>query len=457
MKNQKLPAGGIKIKSISVICITVCMLIMILIHIEILHVDRSCQSLIHDTQTSIEGQLCAISLGRSSDFLTENVRLFVVRQEPGYMHRYFQEIESKNRENMVDRLNFLLGDLEPETVARLNEALRESNNLETLEIHAMSLISRAIALPEEALPDAVAAWELTDEEKALTEEALIDRSFNLVYGLEYLRAKERIKTDINDTLDLITDNMKQIQAESGGKLRNIFREQRFYSLLMVLLIGLISLVIGALIVYPIKKHVRSIQEGKPWKMLGVHELQYLACIYNQIFDQNEAYKKELEYKAEHDALTGMCNRAAFDRIKEELSEQKTRVALILADINEFKRINDTRGHKAGDEALKRTAKVLNSLTFENLCCIARIGGDEFAILLQDVTAESFPAIQEEVRTLNKILASADGAVPAISVSVGASFSESGYSDRLFQQADMAMYHAKQQKCKDGCLFDESFQ
>lgn len=450
----KLPIDGIKIKKIAYVCITICIVFMVIIYIEISRVDTSYKSLIDNTKNCIEGQKCAISLERSSDYLTEQVRLFVVRQDYKNLRQYFDEIESKNREKMVDRLAELYSDTEPNTVARLKDALRESNELEKLENHAMCLVAKAADIENERLPDEVAQWKLTAKENSMTDEELKEHAYDLVYGTEYLTAKSKIKAGINGTLDLITAKMAEKQNESGNALNRAFIEQRVFIFLMMLLICVEFWVIGLLIIYPIREHIRSIRSGKKWKIIGVYEMRYLAHVYNHLYDRNEAHNRDLEYQANHDALTGIYNRAAFEKKKDSLMGRKVNVALILADINEFKKVNDTLGHKTGDETIKKVADIFNRIELKNKYCVARIGGDEFAIILKDVRQEVFSNIEKEVLEMNRKLASGVDNIPKVSVSVGVAFSEEGYSNDLFRHADQALYHAKKYGSSGCCLYEE---
>lgn len=446
----KLPENGFKIRDIVHISVGICIFIVIIIYLEIYRVDRNCQSLILDTESCIEGQKCATSLGRSSDYLTGQVRLFVVRQDPQNMWNYFEEVESKNRENMVEKLGFLYGDTDAGTVLCLKGALRRSHALEELEVHAMRLMAYVSGFPEEELPEAVALWELTEEEQQLGEEELFDRALDLVYGEEYVQAKKEITDHISGTLDLITDRLEKAQESSEDVLSRTFAEQRLFIFLMLLLICAVFWMVGALIMYPIGEHIRSIEDDKKWKKLGVYEIRYLAQVYNQLYDNNQDYKKELEYRADHDALTGIFNRSAFERKKDDLMGRMVNVGLILVDINEFKTVNDTKGHEVGDATIKKVARVFNQLPIKNKYCVARIGGDEFAMLLRDVKVDMFPAIEKEISRANEILGQEEGEIPAISISVGVAFSESGYTSSLFRKADQAMYEAKksgEQKCK----------
>src|SRR3712207_4363496 len=107
--------------------------------------------------------------------------------------------------------------------------------------------------------------------------------------------------------------------------------------------------------------------------------------------ERKALEEQLHHQAFHDPLTGLPNRALFmDRLKHASSRAKRRgskVAVLFMDLDNFKVINDSLGHKAGDQLLKAVAERLKAhLRPEDTA--ARLGGDEFTILVEDVTSVS---------------------------------------------------------------------
>lgn len=162
---------------------------------------------------------------------------------------------------------------------------------------------------------------------------------------------------------------------------------------------------------------------------------------------------EQEFRAEHDALTGILNRAAFERITDSLRTNPHPVAFALMDVDNFKGVNDTYGHDVGDEILKKVANILTT-HFRESDAAFRFGGDEFALILtnykegqEEFIVKKFQEINEMVgckqveESSGKMEDSKDG-LPPVSVSAGAAFSASGYSDELFRQADHALYEIK---------------
>ena len=173
------------------------------------------------------------------------------------------------------------------------------------------------------------------------------------------------------------------------------------------------------------------------------------ALAEQTQDALQLAKKKSEFDARHDPLTGLANRRyldeAFERIEAayEAGELRDRIAVICVDLDRFKAVNDTYGHAAGDAVLKSVANTLRDVS-QKAGFIARIGGDEFVLLLR----ASFNAQVEDVsrRILLKLREpiAFEGNNLLIGGSIGYSISEDGgMSPReVLKQADLALYEAK---------------
>ncbi|PZF87413.1 putative bifunctional diguanylate cyclase/phosphodiesterase [Micromonospora deserti] len=161
------------------------------------------------------------------------------------------------------------------------------------------------------------------------------------------------------------------------------------------------------------------------------------------------------YEAVHDALTGLVNRAAMlskgDQALRQLAHDHP-VALLLLDINQFKEVNDTLGHAAGDQLLRLTAIRLGALTRSG-DLLGRLGGDEFALLLTSVpvvgdrNAPMTYALRQAREIAERLAAPTEvaGVRMSIEVSVGVVVADAGTADltELLRRADIAMYQAKE--------------
>jgi len=165
--------------------------------------------------------------------------------------------------------------------------------------------------------------------------------------------------------------------------------------------------------------------------------------------RQEKVLRELYESSTRDALTGLYNRRHFDeRFKAELAYAKRHhfdLGLVMVDIDHFKHVNDTHGHATGDVVLKQVASVLSrQLRTEDL--IARIGGEEFAVLLRGIGPQGCACLAERLRLAVQALPiTADGTTMSTSISAGcACVSETpdGTAKSLLQCADQRLYCAK---------------
>ncbi len=159
--------------------------------------------------------------------------------------------------------------------------------------------------------------------------------------------------------------------------------------------------------------------------------------------------KRLRRLADYDPLTGLLNRRSFtQRLDEEIARvggrRQNSSALLFVDLDQFKYVNDTLGHAAGDRVLIQAASCLhNSLRTQDL--VARFGGDEFAILLKDIKAEEAQRIAAQlVQVMRDALFVEDGQSLNVLCSIGLTMigAETFTSDELLSQADLACHESK---------------
>lgn len=197
----------------------------------------------------------------------------------------------------------------------------------------------------------------------------------------------------------------------------------------------------------IPKHYASQEDSKEMSLL-VHAINNMIDAIKQSRVRLKEQEEVLTYQAHHDSLTDLPNRVLFqDRLEQGIlkaKRDKTRLALFFIDLDQFKEINDSYGHDAGDEILKASAQRIKSVlrTHDTL---ARLGGDEFTIILENITKV------EDVSSLaNKVLQSlhepmlVENNMVYFSLSIGISlYPDDGDSAQaLLKYADSAMYKAK---------------
>jgi len=173
--------------------------------------------------------------------------------------------------------------------------------------------------------------------------------------------------------------------------------------------------------------------------------------FNALIDDITARKEleeQLRHQALHDSLTGLANRALFsDRVQHALDRSRvleSSLAVLFLDLDDFKTINDSLGHGAGDQLLIAVARRLER-TLRPGDTASRLGGDEFAILLEDALTETPQAVATRIHDAFERPFAVQGKQVLVHTSIGIALDSAAAAtpDELLRNADLAMYVAKQ--------------
>ena len=170
-----------------------------------------------------------------------------------------------------------------------------------------------------------------------------------------------------------------------------------------------------------------------------------ACLVHGLKRGNDRLVARLGLEARRDWLTGVLNRHGFDERLEHELERSRRTglpfSLLMADIDGFKAINDAAGHAAGDRTLAAVGELLRG-ELRMIDAAARIGGDEFVLLLPATAAAGARRAAERVRAAAGTVATGDGSPLRISIGVAEFPADADTADALLRAADQALYAAK---------------
>jgi diguanylate cyclase (GGDEF)-like protein len=197
----------------------------------------------------------------------------------------------------------------------------------------------------------------------------------------------------------------------------------------------------------------------PWQQMDADALQNLLRILSEVnkLQVNRKMQETLHWRAHHDHLTGLYNRRAMeDEVSRRLGDGQYNTALMLLDLDHFKKINDTYGHETGDQVLQQLSLRLKAVMRE-FDLLARLGGDEFMLLLQLPRPNAATALTFAERLHQAVATPFDikGQQFRLGVSVGIAIPP-GHGrtvSELLRHADLALYQAKSQGRSRSVVFE----
>ena len=429
---------GVSMRNLNLLMASVTILLSVFLLIATFRANSVYSQMRVDTVNYIKWQRDAYEMQNASDYLTEQARCFTETGDRSYLDRYFEEATvARRRENAVASIHSFLS--ESPALTALRAAMAESVALMEREYHAMRLTVEAYGYDAAAYPEEIRQYRLPAEETALSREKMDSLARSLMFDDQYHAEKELISQNMQDCLARLVDEIDTRQEATADRLQRVLTIQR------VLIISTISITLFTmlltllLVISPLLRAVVFIRADEPIPVRGSNEFQFLAKTYNLMYEANREQKEQLAYDATHDPLTGIYNRSGYDFFLKNTDWSAS--ALLLFDVDGFKKVNDTYGHEMGDILLKKVAESI-SACFRSQDYVCRIGGDEFAVIMVHVKNAEETMITDKVNRINDML-QRQSSIPDMHVSCGVAF---GKADRntedLFRTADQALYRVK---------------
>ena len=412
--------------------------------------EKEFKTLKHSTEQYLACEKAARQLEDGSDYLTEQVRLYASTGDVKYRDLYFREVSStKRRENAIEYLKKYFDGTDG--FKALQKAMNYSQKLMETEYYSMRLEAEGNEEDESTWPEEIKAVTLSEEDQQLLSYEKKQKAQQLVSGNQYQDSKNDITKSVSKC---VNELIKQTRNEQG-RATTIFSDMylKLESGIIVLVIMMLIMCIGVrrLIVRPLISYNESIQRGEIFPVIGAAELQNLAETYNKVYLENQETQKLIRHQAEHDSMTELLNKGSFEKLLKIYEEGNNPFALLLIDVDIFKSVNDTYGHAVGDALLKRVAFNLKN-AFRSVDYVCRIGGDEFAVIMVEMTSDLQYTIKDKIAMVSEELARSEGEVPAITLSVGVAFSDrENPGEDIFKDADKVLYYVKENG-KNGISF-----
>ena len=397
----------IEIRKVSCVGLWITLLLALAFVFLIIQGENEFFALNESTEQYIQAEKAVQQFEKGADYLTEQVRMYVMTGDTSYMDAYFVESNQvKSREKALDIFKNYFD--RTSSFSALKAALDSSLELMTTEYYAMRLVCEANDVLQSSWPDEIKAVELSKEDEKLSDDEKIEKAQHLVIEKTYQEMKDIIAEEVTNCEVKLIRQTRHYQGKTMTIFSSMYSKLQIGIVLMVLLMISSYVMMRRLIVKPLISYDESIKLGEILPVIGAVELQNLAVTYNEIYVANKETEK-----------------------------------LILVDVDVFKAVNDTFGHGIGDQILRKVASVLKK-QFRNIDYVCRIGGDEFAVIMVNSASDKRCTIQKKIEEANEELSNPTDSLPAVSLSVGVAFSDrKNPKGSISNDADAALYYIKE--------------
>lgn len=424
------------------------LLIAVLVMMLVARLQREFIELHDATEQYIVCVNTAREMQDGSNYLTEHARLFTLWGDIEYLDNYFtEENETRRVELSAEKLREYSG--ESDSFAYITTAFQLSRALTEIEHRAMRLMLEAMGVEPAEWPQELLDTVLSEEEAALSEYEKVEAAQHLLRIVTYQEKRDGIAAAITAYRDTMAAETRAQQTQAANRVYASLCQLRLHTVLLSLTILAGGLATYLLIAKPIACGIAYVHRGELVPVRGAVELRELAETYNEMFEENQEKQRIIRQEAERDALTDLLNRRCFERTLGAYKQAGDPFALVIVDIDTFKSINDTAGHSVGDAVIKRVASALGS-AFRGGDHICRIGGDEFAVIVSDITKADADVIRRKMAAINERLSVPEDGVPTVSLSSGVAFANNKKAaEKIFENADEALYRVKKNG-RNGC-------
>ena len=366
----------------------------------------------------------------------------------GALSGYFDELSRD--ENRVDRVlkDLKFNNLDTDLYNKIEAVSDKLTEQISIQAHVMYLINSTsyeyTTFPTEYL-SMLPKYELTEEEKAMSDTQKIAEAKKLIFSQEYaVDLKKESSSTIGSVIDTIKTNADKNQSHYQDTFWNLRRLLWVEIALIIIVLVTFFAILYKKLISPILAFSNNITEGERLDdRKGLYEANVLANSYNELYDKRQGFEKELTSVAETDPLTGFENRYSYNKFLASRSDSNHSTCIFMLDINNLKYVNDTFGHDKGDELIKNSSLAIKEtfMDSDGKNCY-RLGGDEFIAIIDDIEESNINnyiyKFQEKQKEYKVSVATGYAYTSNVSVD--------GY-EKLMIEADKRMYENKKEMKK----------
>ena len=436
--------AGIRLSHLNILLIVIGLVISAFMVYSTYQTTNSVSGIVTMTDTYLNNQQAGGMLRDVAAGMSELAAAFVNSGEPGIVMSY-----EGQRNALLAQMDLYISDSAGggDADEAYQQAVETFFAQSAVEEHAMRLAADVMPAPLfETLPAFLREMELTADEQTFTSEEKKAAALALLSSDEYHSYSGTIRAAVDLSHRLSSEDGKESAAKTAANFSVIVRKQKILVFLFIIVAVIALLVNRHLILSPIRKSIGSLDRREPIPERGCYEMRRLARVYNEVLKDNEEKNEKLSYTATHDPLTGLINRADFDRLFGILGSEQ--VGIVVADVDHFKQYNDEFGHDIGDRVLQIASSALKR-NFRSEDQVCRIGGDEFCVIMPGLCQADGNGIKERIIRINRELKEAVTDLPPVTITAGIAFwDRPGPKGSVFKDADSALLSLK--KTREGC-------
>ena len=437
---------GIRLSRVNIVLLAVTVIGSIGMIIATNRLNSAYQQLIEETGKYINTQQDAGMIEEFSGSMLSESRSFLQTGDPAHVMAFYSQMDVIRRQLDGSGTSETKGTAASDRY--LEEAVEAFRTLAEQDAYAMRLKAETLPVSLGSYPAEFAGTEIRPEDAVLDAEQKLAKAQEILDRTDYSAIRSRLSDRVDASHRAASETVQQQMGVTTARIRQELLLLRTFGMAFLVIAVLAMLSNLLLIILPINRSVSNLDNREEIPEQGSFEMRNLARVYNEVLRDSTEKQEELEYSATHDALTGVYNRAAFDREYDRC--RNDRIGIAIVDVDGFKHYNDVYGHDVGDHVLRRVTETIGS-KFRKEDHISRIGGDEFVIIMKNTGSAQSEDIKLKIDEINEeLVKERRKGMPPISVSVGAAFwDRENPGPDILKDADKALLQMKQNG-KLGC-------
>ncbi len=437
---------GIRLSRVNIVLLAVTVIGSIGMIIATNRLNSAYQQLIEETGKYITTQQDAGMIEEFSGSMLSESRSFLQTGDPAHVMAFYSQMDVIRRQLDSSGTSETKGTAASDRY--LEEAVEAFRTLAEQDAYAMRLKAETLPVSLDSYPAEFAGTEIRPEDLTLDTEQKLAKAQEILDRTDYSAIRSRLSDRVDASHRAASETVQRQMGVTTARIRQELLLLRTFGMAFLVIAVLAMLSNLLLIILPINRSVSNLDNREQIPEQGSFEMRNLARVYNEVLRDSTEKQEELEYSATHDALTGVYNRAAFDREYDRC--RNDRIGIAIVDVDGFKHYNDVYGHDVGDHVLRRVTETIGS-KFRKEDHISRIGGDEFVIIMKNTGSAQSEDIKLKIDEINEeLVKERRKGMPPISVSVGAAFwDRENPGPDILKDADKALLQMKQNG-KLGC-------